>query len=267
MRKVLLMTLIIAVSSFLQTGCRTTSKGHKTETKPTRQLVVLCPKTFASVIKEVKPQFEKAHPVYSVMIEVAPIRPMMNGILKGKTGDIFLSTGDIELAPLYKKNLLRKETEIAFAEATIVALATKGNPLKLQTISDLSGPQVKKISIPDPKFNSAGTAFVEAARRKGVYEKIETRLYLAPGPKMATEHMAQGKADASITYSRCYYGHAKDNALIEFVPAELHEPIICKAVVLESCSNLQAAKDFIKLLLTDENQERFERAHFRKIRR
>lgn len=267
MRKVLLVTMIIVFSCFLQTGCRTTSKGQDTETTPSRQLVVLCPKTFASVVKEVKPQFEKAHPGYTVMIEAAPIRPMMNDILKGKTGDIFLSTGDVELAHLYKKNLLRKETEIAFAETTIVALATKGNPLKLQTITDLSRPQVMKISIPDPKFNSAGAAFVEAARRKGVYEKIEGRLYLAPGPKMATEQMDQGKADVSITYSRCYYGHAKDNALIEFVPTELHEPITCKAVALESCSNLQAAKDFIKLLLTDENQDRFERAYFRKIRR
>jgi ABC-type molybdate transport system substrate-binding protein len=79
--------------------------------------------------------------------------------------------------------------------------------------------------------------------------------------------MEQGNADVSITYSRCYYGHAKRNALVEIVAAALHKPITCKAVVFSSCRKAQTAEKFIKCLLTDENQRRFEKAHFRKIRR
>jgi molybdate transport system substrate-binding protein len=256
-----------AVFCSILSESRAIPEEQRAKSTPSEQLFVLCPKTFASVLKEVKPLFEKANPGLAVVIQAYPIRPMLNDILKGKTGDVFLSTGDVELSHLYEKNLLKKETETAFAEATIVALAAQGNPLKLKAIADFSRPQVKKVSIPDPQFNSAGAAFVEAAKRKGIYEKVKGRLHFAPGPKSSTEYMEQGNANVSITYSRCYYGHAGKNALVEFVPTALHKPIICKAVVFNSCGNAETAKEFIKFLLTDENQKRFENAHFKRIRR
>ena len=267
MRTVLFVTAMIAVFCSMLGACRTVPEEQGAESATPGQLVVLCPKIFASVLTEVKPLFEKANLGCKVVIDAYPIRPMLKDILKGKRGDVLLSTGDIELSHLYKKNLLKKESETAFAETAIVVLAASGNPLKLKAITDLARSQVKRISIPDPKFNSAGVAFVEASKQKGVYDTVKDRLHFAPGPKSATEYMEQGNANVSITYSRCYYGHAIKNALVEFVPTSLHKPIICKAVVFNSCGKAETAKEFIKFLLTDENQRRFENAHFKRIQR
>ena len=89
---------------------------------------------------------------------------------------------------------------------------------------------------------------------------------MAPGPKSSTEYMEKGNADVSITYSKCYYGHAKKNSLIEFLPTTLHKAIVCKAVVFKSSRRPEIAEKFIGFLLAPENQERFEKAHFEKIR-
>lgn len=230
-----------------------------------QRLVILCPKTFADVLKQVKPAFEKANPGCTVLIDAYPIRPMLNDVLQGKKGDLFLSPGNVELSRLREKNLLREETERPFAETTIVALAASSNPLELKALVDITSDGVQKISIPDPTFNSAGAAFIEAARRKGIYDTVKHRLHHAPGPKSSTEYMEEGKAEVSITYSKCYYGHAKKNALIEFVPTDIHEPIVCKAVIFRSCQSAETARRFIEFLLTDENQRLFEKAHFKRI--
>lgn len=248
------------------TGCGSiVSREAKEEKGMTNQIVILCPKTFADVIGEIKPLFEEANPNYEIELDVYPIRPMLNDILKGKEGDIFLSTGDVELSHLYEKNLLRKETERGFAEASAVALAVPGNPLGIKEFRDMGSPKVKNISVPDPEFNSVGMAFVEAAKRSQIYRAIKDRLHFAAGPKSSTEYMEEGNADVSITYGKCYYGHAEKNALIEFIPTTLHKPIICKAVALNSCKRPEIAQKFAEFLLTPENQERFEAAHFKKI--
>lgn len=249
------------------TGCGAIiSKEAKEEKSMTNQIVILCPKTFASVIKEIKPLFEKANSGYEIKLDVYPIRPMLNDILKGKKGDIFLSTGDVELSHLYENNLLKKETERAFAKASVVALASAGNPLEIKEFKDIGSGKVKNISIPDPEFNSVGAAFVEAAKKSQIYKTLKDRLHFAPGPKSSTEYMEEGNADVSITYSKCYYGHAKKNALIEFIPTTLHKPIVCKAVVFNSCKIPEIAEKFVEFLLAPENQERFEAAHFKKIK-
>jgi len=77
--------------------------------------------------------------------------------------------------------------------------------------------------------------------------------------------MEKGNADVSITYGKCYYGHAKQNALIEFIPTTLHQPIVCKAVVFKSSGKPEIAEKFIRFLLVSENQARFKKAHFERI--
>lgn len=252
---------VLYISTFY--GCQ----NHQLRAKADAQeIVVLCPKIFESVINEIKPSFEKANPPYRITVDSYIGSRMLQDILAGKEGDIFLSFGDVELSRLSEKDLLRRQTTKAFAETSLVALAPPDNPLGIKAFRDFGNPKVKKIAIPDPYLNSGGAAVVEAAKKIGIYESIKNRLYLAPSPNAATKYMEQGKADVSITHNRCYYGHAKRNTLVEFLPTPLHNPIVCKAVILKSSKEVQIAEKFIELLLTPQNQERFEKAHFKRVK-
>lgn len=263
MRKTTSVITVSALCVLVFCGCQSTQVKEK---GCSEEIVVLCPKIFASVIKEIKRAFEKANPPYRIKLDVYLLRPMLEDILKGKEGDIFLSIGDVELSHLYEKNLVKKETEKAFAKTSLVALAVPGNPLEITAFKDIGSPNIKKISIPNPVFNSAGAAFIEAAKKIGIYEGIKGRLHFAPGPNSATKYMDEGKAEVSVTYTKCYYGHAKKNALIEFIPTALHRPIVCKAVVFESSKRTEIAEKFIEFLLTLENQKRFKNAYFKGIK-
>lgn len=249
----------------LPAGCwyRETQQPGQPEAE---ELVILCPSIFGNVIKETVPDFQKAYANVRIKTLVYPIRPMLEDILAGKaTGDVFLALGDVELSHLYDKGLADRGTEKPIAQTSLVALAMPGNPLDLKALRDIAKPTVKKISIPDPQFNSGGKAFLEAARSIGIYENIKDRLLLAPGPRKGTESMTQGKAEVAVTHNKCYAGHAKKNALIESIPTDLHQPIVCKAVILRSSGNPDLAATFIEFLRTDESQARFKKALFATI--
>ena len=244
--------LVVLVSFFA--GCQSKPVLEKYEAE---EIIILCPNIFASVIKEIKPAFEESNPSVKVKLKVYPIRPMLDDILHGKTGDIFLTLGDVELASLYEKDIVKKGSEKAFTRTALVALGASGNPLALKALKDLADKKVTKISVPDPRFNSAGSAFIAAAKKTGIYDNIDDKLYLAPGPNSATKYMEQGKANVSITYTRCYYGHAQKNGLIEFIPTNLHEPIVCKAIIFKSSQRTESAEKFIEFLLIPENKDLF----------
>lgn len=231
------------------------------------ELVVLCPKIFASVMKEIAPEFEEANPGCRVKLDVYLLRPMLRDILKGKKGDVFLSIGDVELSHLYAKALATRESEKAFAKMPVVVLAAGGNPLGITALEGVASSKVKRVSVPHPEFNSAGAAFVEAAKRAGIYDRIADRLHLAPGPNSATKHMQEGHADVSVTYLRCYHGHAKANALVATLSSGPHSPAVCRGVVLACCTRTGTAEKLLDFLLTPESQRRFAEARFEKIGR
>jgi len=230
-----------------------------------KELVVLCPKIFASVMKKIVPEFEKADPGRKVKLDVYLLRPMLQDILKGKEGDVFLSIGDVESSLLREKGLAEGGAAKPFAKMPVIVLAAPGNPLGITTMDDIASPKVRRVSVPDPELNSAGAAFVEAAKEAGIHEKIADRLHLAPGPNSATKYMQEGNADLSVTYLRCYYGHAKANALLRIVPPGPNSPAVCSGIVLASSRRPEEARKLIEFLLTPESQRCFTEAHFEKI--
>jgi molybdate transport system substrate-binding protein len=266
MKKAGTLAFLVAILGFgvLLAGCRSTQPKERNQEEVT-EIVVLCPNIFSGVIKAIIPEFEKSNPGVKIKTVVYPIRPMLDNILSGKTiGDIFLSVGEVELSGLYEKGLANKETERPIARTSLVVLTMPGNPLGLKSLEDIANPDVKRIAIPDPKFNSGGRAFVETARKKGIFKSIEDRLTFAMGPRSSTMLMEKGKAQVAVTHRKCYLGHAKGNALIEFIAKDLHEPIVCRAVVLSGSDKSGLAETFIKFLASPESQDWFRKANFEK---
>jgi molybdate transport system substrate-binding protein len=249
----------------LMVGCTDHTSETTVEADVARktEFVILCPNIFASTVKEILPGFEKANPDCGVKLVVHPIRPMLNDITAGKTtGDVFLSVGDVELSHLYKNELAIGDTERPLAKTTLVAVARKGNPLALNTLEDIAKPEVERISVPDPEFNSGGKAFIQAAKKLDIHDDIEERLVFAPGPRSATKILEEEKADVAVTHKRCFAGHAKANALVQYVSSELHEPIVCRAVVLTASRNRELAAEFIDFLRTEDSRAHFKEALF-----
>lgn len=84
MRRILSEIVVLILCSSVLGGCQSSPAKGKEEEAVTDKIVILCPKTFASVIREIKPLFEKANPRYGIKLDVYPIRPMLSDILKGK---------------------------------------------------------------------------------------------------------------------------------------------------------------------------------------
>ena len=183
----------------------------------------------------------------------------------GAPVDVFASAGEKEMDHLQSQSLIEPGTRADFAGNSLVLVVPAGSKLKLDSFRQLAEPQVKRLSIGDPKTVPAGFYAQQALQNLHLWRKLHSRLIFAEDVRQVLDYVMRGEVDAGIVYSTdVMIAHGKVQQVAE-APAGTYGPIRYPIAVVKGCAHPEAARQFVKLVLSPEGEGILKKCGFRAV--
>lgn len=161
-------------------------------------------------------------------------------IQNGAPYDVYLSANQEFVAALTRSGHLVAETARTYAEGRVGIWSKSG---RIRGIGDLTKPDLKHVSIPNPVHAPYGVAAKAALTHRGLWDRIASRIVYAENVQQAFQFAQSGNADATITAWSLILD--KGGVLI---PAEWHRPIRQAGAVVSRSGQPAAALRFLAFL-------------------
>ena len=252
---VLLLIAVVAMGGLIVARSRGGS-----EATPSDQVIVYAPCGMTGPINIASAMFRAAHPEIKLEIVFDNANVLVRRVRKGERPDIFISPGEVEMKQLADEGRIDKGTIADFGSLDIVLFApskTKG----LNQIGDILKPEIKAISMGDPKFNSIGYYGEQALRSLRLWDRVQDKLTLREYPLEAVKLVSEGRVDAGVTYLTCPLETAPDKAsksdlrVVAKFPRESYPPVRLQVAMLAGTRQRELSQKFIDFLRSKQAQE------------
>jgi molybdate transport system substrate-binding protein len=197
----------------------------------------------ASDLAPLAPKLEKASKE-KIRFTLASSGSLKQQIENGAPFDVFLSANEQYVKDLAAAGLVSDVTVYAIGR---IALWSPNN--SAASLADLKKTSVTHLAIPNPQFAPYGVAARQALESQGIWKDVEPKIVYGENVRQALQFAESGNADAVITSWTLLHGKGT------LLPAEWHAPIRQTGGILKSSSQPDAARRFLKFLMSPETQK------------
>jgi len=182
-------------------------------------------------------------------------------IEQGAPADVFFSAGTKQMQALQDGGLIINDTRQNLLTNKVVLIIPKSSPLQITDFMGLLNDNVQMIAISDPDSSPAGDYAKQALQQLGIWEQVQSKLILCTDVRQVLTYVEGNNVQAGILF-------ATDAAVSTSVtvvadgPAEINAKIVYPIAVIKASTNVQAAKDYIAFLLSNEAKTIFEQYGF-----
>src|SRR5260370_41364201 len=133
-----------------------------------RELTVAADANLERVFREIRQGFESETGAH-VVLSCAASGNMKQQIENGAPFDVFASANVAYVDDLAKKDLILPDSRRIYAEGHIAVWQRKDSAVQVNSLADLTKPEVKHVAIANPEHAPYGLAAVQALQSSGVY--------------------------------------------------------------------------------------------------
>lgn len=197
----------------------------------------------ASDLAPLAPKLERACKE-KIRFTLASSGSLKQQIENGAPFDVFLSANEQYVKDLVASGLV---TDAAvYATGRIALWSPNGS---VSSLADLKKKSVTHLAIPNPQHAPYGVAARQALESQGVWKDIEPKIVYGENVRQALQFAESGNVEAVITSWTLLIGKGT------LLPAEWHSPIRQTGAIVKSSSQADAARRFLKFLLSPETQK------------
>ena len=205
---------------------------------------------FIGPMEKIAPEFERATG-HKLVVAYGTVGKFYAQIKNGAPFDVLVSADDETPIRLEKDGLAIPESRFTYAIGKLVLWSAKAG------VVDDKGDVLKRgdflhIAVANPKLAVYGAAAVEAMKKLGVYERLETRFVLGENISQAYQFAATGNAELGfIALSQIYKDGQFATGSHWMVPPSLYPQIRQDAVLLTRGKGNPAAEALLSYLKSD----------------
>ena len=172
-------------------------------------------------------------------------------IRQGAPFDVFMAANEAFVRDLAGEGLVRPESVHLYARGSLVLAVYRELGDRVQSLVDLTRPEVKKIAMANPATAPYGKAGKQALERAGLWSKVESKIVMAESVRQALLYAQKGDAEAALV------GRAIANVpeikSIDVDPG-LYDPMTQALGVVAATRKSADADQFVKFVLGEEGQ-------------
>ncbi|MBV9390041.1 MAG: molybdate ABC transporter substrate-binding protein [Chroococcidiopsidaceae cyanobacterium CP_BM_ER_R8_30] len=224
-------------------------------------LLVAAAASLQDVLQELAPIFEKSSPGMSVKYNFAASGSLQLQIEQGAPVDLFISAGTKQMDALQKQNLIVINTRRNLLTNSLVLVVPSNSQLGLTDFRQLTNPNVKRISVGEPRSVPAGQYAEQVFKNLGILAQLQPKLVYGNSVRNVLATVESGNADAGVVYTT----DAKISSKVKQVataPSNSHSPIVYPMAVIAASRNQEAARAYAQFLTSSQAQAVFKRYGF-----
>ncbi len=229
-------------------------------TAPGVKLTISIAATLKDAMEEIKPLYSKHKSNVDLIYNFASSGTLQQQIEQGAPFDVFFSGGTQQMEALQQKGLLIDGTRKNLLKNQIV-LIVSNNLTGINDFKDLANKRVKKIALGEPRSTAVGQFTEQALSKFSILDQVKAKAVYAKDVRQALRYVESGNTDAGIVF----FPEAKSShlvKLVQIVPETSHSPILLPIAVLKNSKNVNAAKEFIQFLSSDQAKAVFKKQGF-----
>lgn len=211
--------------------------------------IVAVAANFTAPVREISKNFQE-ETGHKITLSFGSTGTLYNQIKNGAPFAAFLAADEERPRKAIQENLAIPDSLFIYATGTLVLHSTDPAFADLDA-SVLNQPeQIEKLAIANPKMAPYGFAAVEALKRLGAYDGLNSKLILGNNIAQAYQFVATGNATLGLVAK----SQLKENnsGATWILPKELYPPIHQAAVLLTNAKDNQTARDFLDYLKSEQ---------------
>ena len=204
-------------------------------------LTVFAAADLGPAFKQLVPEFERQTGA-DVTLVLGSTGTLAQQIRNGAPADVFFAANQSYIDQLSAESLTRRDTRAVYARGRIAIVTLTSSGSRIDRLSGLASPAVKRIAIANPKHAPYGAAARQALEAAGVWAAVQPKLVYGENVQQAVQFVRSGSADAGIVARS-----VADTPDLRWtlVDDRLHAPLDQAAVVLARARQPDTAKAFI----------------------
>jgi molybdate transport system substrate-binding protein len=215
------------------------------------QITVAAASDLTAGFEEIGREFEATQNIKVVFV-FGSTGMLTRQIENGAPMDLFAAANVAYVNQLEQKGLIVPDTKAIYARGRITLWTTADSPLKVETVSDLTRPEIKRVAIANPDHAPYGLAAKQALESAGVWESVKPKLVYADNIRQTLQYAETGNVDVSIVALSL---SQQSKGRWTLVPEQLHQPIDQGLAVIKSTHNEQAARAFASFVTGPRGKE------------
>jgi molybdate transport system substrate-binding protein len=214
-----------------------------------QEIVVAAAADLSSVFPQVAERFEK-ETGKKVKMNFGSSGQFLLQIENGAPFDVFFSADLQYPKRLESEGLTQPGTLYKYATGKLVLYVPNNSPLNLsQGPRVLLSPQAKKIAIANPQHAPYGRAAVEALKKEGLYESLQSKFVMGENISQTAQFVQSGSADAGlVALALALSPQMKSTGRYVEIPPSDYTPIEQAAVILKSSKDKTTAALFLQFI-------------------
>jgi molybdate transport system substrate-binding protein len=211
-----------------------------------QEIMVAAAADLASVFPQVAEKFQK-ETGKKVKLNFGSSGQFLLQIENGAPFDVFFSADLQYPQRLEAEGLTQPGSIYKYATGKLVLYVPNGSAVDpSQGLRVLLSSQVKKIAIANPQHAPYGRAAVEALKKEGLYDALQSKLVMGENISQAAQFVQSGSADAGIVALSLALSPAMKSAgRFAELPTSSYTPLEQAAVILKSSRDKAAAALFL----------------------
>lgn len=260
----ILVAALLAIAFPVATQCGSLAARFADPYSAGTTLTISAAVSLSGALNEIQALYVQTHPQTKIIFNFGGSGTLELQIERGAPVDIFVSAASEEMDALAAKNLLLADTRAILASNRVVLIVPANPPPnspRIESFADLAKPDVRTIAIGEPASVPAGHYAEQILEHAGIWSQVRTKAVLAKDVRQVLAYIETGNADAGIVYATDARITSRVRVVAE-APADSHDPVIYPAAVLKASQNTDAARDFLRFLLTPAAQAVFAKYGF-----
>ena len=216
--------------------------------------------SLTNAMQEIKTIYQNGNPNVNITYNFASSGALQQQIEQGAPVDVFFSAAAKQMDALQQKNLLVPNTRRTLLTNRLVLITPRNAPA-LTSFRNLTGDQVQRIAIGEPRSVPVGQYAQELLTNLKLFDSLKSKLVYGNNVRQVLTYVETGNVDAGIVYTT----DAKESNSVRVgatAPSNLHSPIVYPVAALKDSKNVAAAKNFVQFLSSSQARAVFQNYGF-----
>jgi molybdate transport system substrate-binding protein len=209
--------------------------------QPRPAITVFAASDLRPVLQEIVPLFERSAAA-TVTIVFGSSGILAQQIRNGAPADVFFAANESYIDGLIPDGLIVSDSRTKYARGRIVVATSKATTVDIRSLQDLRNPQVRRISIANPRHAPYGVAAQQALEAAGLWKDVQPKLVFGENVQQAVQFIRSGSVEAGIVARSLV--DAPDLKW-QLVDDKLHAPLSQMAAIIARSSNQALAHSFL----------------------